>query len=324
MQRTEYEHQLLQKVIASIETHGGRKLLSSVILTGSFGRDEASYLISGEELRLISDVEIALVYRPGISKKSVAKLIHSVSQEFEEDLNLMGIGEGRVKGLHNYNYTLFSPKYKTVFTYDLVHGSKTIWGTDFLSDKKTTAILLDPYEAKRLVANRIGELVYLQSASPVGERDRLRKQWKGKVLLALASAWLIGKGEYVSSYAAQKAKIAEHREEVDAFFGEGFFSAYEKVFAFLREGAAPYEIEDDLLRGFVYQAQLAFDKAGVKKSKVTCFARQLKYRLKYVKAKMPYGIFGFENKILSALIAGYAEGDEHLDRLATIWFGVLC
>ena len=43
MRRAVYEEKLIDGIIASVEKHGGNDCLSSIVLTGSFGRGEPTY-----------------------------------------------------------------------------------------------------------------------------------------------------------------------------------------------------------------------------------------------------------------------------------------
>lgn len=70
MDKALYEEKLISGVVSSIEKYGGKNCLSSIILTGSFGRNEPTYsLNANKELQLKSDVEVALVF-PKSSQKN--------------------------------------------------------------------------------------------------------------------------------------------------------------------------------------------------------------------------------------------------------------
>lgn len=320
-----YEENLIKSVLNSIEQHGGRKCLSSIILTGSFGRGESTYEIdTDEQFHLKSDVEIALIFPDSSKKNIVEKLIREVSAEFEEDLNLMAVNEKRVRKVYNFNFSIRIPKYKTIFMYDLFNGSRTIWGQDFIKSKEVRLSDVDPYEAKRLVANRIGELVYLQThTDDVEKKEYLRKQWKGKLVLAIVSAWLICEGEYVSSYYGQYQRMKNKIADVEGTLGEEFFEEYDMVFRFLRENGPVYEIPDKKLIGYVQRIDQYFRKKGVGKSKVNSSSRVMKYVFKYAKTGMKYGIVGFENEILQALISHFWKKSDMAIKDADVWHRVL-
>lgn len=320
-----YEKNLIKAVLASIEKHGGRECLSSAILTGSFGRGEATYAIDGYgRFFLKSDVEIALVF-PNPSKKGIVeKLIRDVSVEFDEDINLMAIDEKRVRKAYNFNFSLRVPKYKTIFTYDLFNGSRTIWGRDFISSKKISPDDIDLYEAKRLVANRIGELAYLQNQTKdIEKMSYLRKQWKGKLMLAIASAWLVCEGEYVPSYHGQRTKITNRWADAECKLGRGFFEEYEKVFHFLRENGNAYEVPDIKLAMYVKQIDRYFKITRIGKPKVNSTSRIIKYFIRYIETDMRYGIIGFEDKILQALIYHFWNNSDEVTKDADVWHKVL-
>jgi hypothetical protein len=322
MNKEEYERQFFQKFLASLNNHGANKCLSSVILTGSFGRGEPTYQIVDGGFRLKSDVEIGLVYDGKDKRADVDLLISEVSREFKEDLNLMPIIQSRVEHVFNFNYTLRSPKFKTLFTYDLFNGSKAIWGKDFLALKNISLSSVDLYEAKRLVANRIGELTYLTSES----NDNvlyLRKQWKGKLLLAIVSAWLLMEGQYVSSYHAQLQKIDNDSEKVMKQFGKNFIPDYHAVFSFLRESGETAEISDEKMRDYVKCINDRFSEMNLKTPKVNSISRKIKYVVRYMKTSRKYGLFGFEDAILHLLITGYIKNDISVAEAADIWHKVL-
>lgn len=320
----EYESQLIKKVVERIEASGGKECLSSIILTGSFGRGEPTYTVDASgQIHLKSDVEIALIYPDTAKKGKVDVLIDAVSKEFIEDLNLMAINEKRLRKAYNFNCSIVIPKYKTIFTYDLFNGSKTVWGHDFIGEKEMVLADVDPYEAKRLVANRIGELIYLLNTSDSSQKECLRKQWKGKLVLAIVSAWLICEGSYVSSYHGQYDRLKMKESSVTSLFGENFFCDYDKVFAFLRESGTEFVVTDDELRQYVHQINKYFKNLQIKSSKVNSVSRIAKYLVKYMKTGMDYGIVQFENKILQALIDEYSNQGNGLEKVADVWYRVL-
>lgn len=324
MKQAVYEKKLIERIIASFEKHGGKDYISSIILTGSFGRGEPTYFIeSNGNIKLKSDVEIALVFPKLSQKKQIQQIIHNISAEFEENLNLMPINEYRVRKAYNFNFSFKVPKYKTIFTYDLFNGSKTIWGKDFLLEKNISLVNVDPYEAKRLVANRIGELVCLSQKKDEDEKNFLRIQWKGKLVLAIASAWLICNSEYVSSYCGQNENLRKNAERIEKLLGKEFWNEYNAVFLFLRESGEVYEVEDYKLTEYVRKIDQYFRKKNLRTPKINSSSRLLKYILKYSKTGIKYGITGFENSILQALIEDYWKQSERLYEDADIWYKVL-
>ena len=317
MNKEEYSQKLIDNVVSSILNLGGTDMLSSIILTGSFGRGEPTWTEDENgDVELKSDVEIALIRKPSVGQSRVVELIEKVKKEYKEDLNPMSFNESRVKKAYNYNYTFTEPRYKTLLTFDLFNGSKTVWGYDYLADKKVSIEDVDPYEAKRLVANRIGELVYLTQQN---DNDYIRKQWKGKLMLAIASAWLVLEKKYVSSYHGQY-NILTNDKTITEDLGPEFILDYKDTFKFLRECGPEYEVTDNSLREYVFKIDSIFENKNVGNPKVTNTMRWVKYFMKYVRTGLSYGIIGFENKILSSLISQYESEDlKKLQSTAQTW-----
>lgn len=319
--QAEYEKNLLQSVLSRLEHYGGSRLLSSVVLTGSFGRDEPTYVLSSNgKICLKSDVEIGLIFSGYVKKKQVIAVADQVAAEFSEELNFMPICARRIKKAHNYNFTVWSGKMKTLFTYDLYNGSKTIWGEKIIEKVPVTLEMVDLYEAKRLVANRIGEMIYHRST---GDEDYVQVQWQGKLVLALGSAWLLCSGLYESSYRRQYALLAEHKAEAERVFGDSFFADYEKAFLFLRQNREACYIQKESLMEYVKAADALFRQKGLKKPGSNSLSRMLKYWMKYVKMDRRFALVNFEDAILQALIAGYYRNDPELSQKAKLWKKVL-
>lgn len=324
MTKKDYQDNLVSRVIESIENHGGNNCLSSIVLTGSFGRYEPTFEIGSDgELQLKSDVEIALIFPRSNQKAAVDGIINSVSSEFAEDLNLMAINEKRIRKAYNFNFSIKPPKYKTIFTFDLFNGSKTVWGRDFIGEKDIRLADVDIYEAKRLIANRIGELIYLQNNADDDKKEYLRTQWKGKLMLAIVSAWLICEGKYVSSYHGQHERINQSEIAVSNKFGPQFLEDYDKVFSFLRENGEKYEIPDDLLIEYVKHMDRVFAEKKIVSPKINSLSRLAKYYIKYLKSGMKYGLCGFEDNILQSLITDYCNKSDKITEDANTWHNVL-
>lgn len=153
--------------------------------------------------------------------------------------------------------------------------------------------------------------------------DDLSRQWKCKVLLAIAAAWLIDSGAYVSSYHGQFDAMMNNREKVSAQLGDDFFRDYVQAFRFLREQGAPCEIDDCALRRYVKQMDESFQRKGLTAPQVNSTSREIKYFLRYAQCGFPKGLLHYENRILQDLIAEYADASPDLLRTAQIWKKVM-
>ena len=320
--QAEYEETLLQRIMDRIEYYGGREVLTSVVLTGSFGRDEPSYVQSANGgLCLKSDVEIGLVFSGPCKRNLVIALAEQVAQEFVEELNFMPMSVGRVKRAHNFNFTIWPSKTKTLFTYDLYNGSKTIWGERIIEKVPVSLKMVDLYEAKRLVANRIGELICCSNPK---EEDYMQAQWRGKLVLALGSAWLLCNGLYESSYRRQYTLLAKHKAKIEKEFGKSFFGDYEHAFLFLRQNRGFSCIQKESLMEYVKAADMLFRQLRLKKSESNSMSRKLKYWMKYLRTSREFGLINFEDAILQTLINAFYRDDPELPQVAKIWHNVLC
>lgn len=318
MSKEEYISILIKRLVDSILRHGGERLISSIIMTGSFGREEPTWSIDSEgSLVLKSDVEVSVVQNNFVKNRDIRELIMIVRNEFTEDINLMSFRERRLRHASNFNYSICKQRYKTLFTFDLYNGSKTIWGIDYLGNHRIAIDDVDPYEAKRLVANRIGEYAYLTQNN--SNDIYLKKQWKGKIVLAICSACLLLNKKYVSSYHGQREVFLAH-PELAQNLGDSFIQDYKCTFSFLRDGGELFEVDDNNLREYVKNINQEFKAAQLETPRVNNLMRLIKYSIKYLKTGCKYGIAGFENKILSSLLDDYVSGDmDSLNKTARIW-----
>ena len=315
MDRQEYEKQLISRVLAELERFGLKSCAVSVILTGSFGRGEETIDFSDGGAVLRSDVEIAVVFRRG-RKSETEKMIAEVVPLFDEELNLMTISERRVRKRHNFNYTVFEPKYKTIFTYDLYSGSKTIWGEDIIAKSEISAASIDKYEAWRLIANRIGEMCMAEDMG--GECVR----WRCKLLLADITAYLLVRGYYTPSFVKQKKEVLARRAELESVFGENIIRDYTKTVEFLREGGGQFDISEEILRNYTAAAAKYVENCGAKKPKVNCLMRKIKYFCKQLKNGFVY--FGdAETHILQNLVEKYVKKDKSIAKTAELWHNII-
>ena len=316
MRREAYEAQLFDRINKAFEAHQLSDCACSAILTGSFGRGEPTYRYSGEDVTLQSDVEIALIYRRSRDGKRLRTAMRAIASEFEEDLNFMAFPRRRIVRRHNYNHTLFTPRYCTLFAYDLFGASRTIWGETLLG-RSLPAERIDLYEAKRIVANRIGELLC------VPEEDvQSVAVWRAKLLLAIASAYLLCEGAYQSSYRAQHDEILRRKAALIGVLGHKFMVDYQAAFGYLREGADGFCVSDGNLRGYVAAIGDYLQQRGVAKPKTNSLSRRVKYCLRYLRFGGRGGLVGLEERILQALMEGFAAGAD-AGKYAAMWRAVL-
>ena len=315
------EEHLINKILNDFTTKKEINYIDSIIITGSFGRHEPTYQYIDNKYILKSDVEIAIIYSNFYKKRYLNKLINDFKQMYKEDLNFMLINKKRIMKVHNFNYSFITPKKKTLFTYDLFNGSYTLYGKDFLKNNFVKIGDIDLYEAKRIVANRIAELVYL-SSSPNDNNEFILAQWRAKTILALGTAWLLLNNKYESSYHSQKKLIELNKDKINNFFGDNFYYNYIKCFDLLRNNGEYYLIDNKYLLNYIIKINSLFNDSKLNKSKVNNLARKVKYFLKYILYKKDLNIFNIENRILSDVLVGYINNDNILYK-ANLWHNVI-
>lgn len=319
--RKKYQNNLYDRLLKSFEYHGVLNVITSVIITGSFGRDEETYEVTEDSIKLKSDVEIGVVYKTIKAGKFIWSKLDNIYNEFEEELNIMPLMERRMIKALNSNQSIISPKYKTMLTFDIFNGSKTIWGYDYINKKNVTINELDKYEAKRIVANRIGELTYLLKKEP--ENVYLKYQWYGKLMLAIGSAWLICNSKYASSATVQMQEILNNKEKINNLLGKSFVDEYYKCFMFLRQNGSVYKVKDQGLRMYIKNINQFLKKQELNKSLTTSTTRHIKYLRNYIKSREKCEFWNMENYILQGLIESYQNNSNDLYKFSNIWHNII-
>ena len=95
------------------------------------------------------------------------------------------------------------------------------------------------------------------------------------------------------------------------------------MFRFLRENGTEYEVADSILCSYVRQVDTYLKLRRIKRPKVNSISRTVKYCVRYLKTGMKYGLRGFEDSILQALITHYYNQDLTIEEDADVWHRVL-
>ena len=188
-----------EKVVKIVETLKDELISNfhpkSIILSGSFGRGEATVIEESGKPNFLSDCEITIIpYTYIFSRKKI--------DEFESNFyERTGLKVG-IWGATLSFYLLvpfFNKKMKpTMENHDLKYGSKIIYGKDYLgriSDFKPEDIPI--WEGIRLLFNRMAEaLEHFSFENPSKEMVF----WTDKIILACQDALLLSLGKYHHSY----------------------------------------------------------------------------------------------------------------------------
>jgi len=193
----------------------------SIVLTGSFGRDEPAVTINEGKLKFLSDCEICIVPNRYIPKKSIEKIKSNLSKMTGLNLTITrSIGLWIYSSLPVPNIISSKIWKRSIQRYDLKHGSKIIYGENCLQrtpDFKPEDIPL--WEGIRLVFNRMAEALKYFSIdglyTPEEEMELI--YWISKIIIACQDALLLSIGKYHPSY-----KIRNHmfQELFPQYFNE--------------------------------------------------------------------------------------------------------
>ena len=186
----------------------------SIILTGSFGREEGTVIEENGKLKFLSDCEIAVIPYKYILNRSK---INEFKSNFYDRTGLK-VGIGGVTLSFYLMIPFINKKMKpTMANYDLKYGSKVIYGKNYLEripNFKREDIPL--WEGIRLLFNRMAEaLEHFSFENPNKEMIF----WTNKIVLACQDALLLSLGKYHHSYRKRnemfKSLFSKHFSELE-------------------------------------------------------------------------------------------------------------
>ena len=179
----------------------------SIILTGSFGRGEATVIEENGKLKFLSDCEVILIPYKWIFNR---KKLDRFEQDFYERTGLKVEIWGFTPTLYLFLPFLNKKIGPTIANYDLKYGSKVIYGKNYL-DKipafKPEDIPL--WEGVRLLLNRMAEALEHFSLNP----SENMLFWTDKIILACQDSLLLLLNEYTPSYRERNErfiKVSKH------------------------------------------------------------------------------------------------------------------
>ena len=188
----------------------------TIILKGSFGREEATVTMDDEgTLNFLSDYEVEVISLSYLLSRILPIKKEKISLNIANESNL----EINLGGIKLSAYSLFPPLYKflkpTIANYDLKYGSKGIYGRNYLgsiTDFKPEDIPL--WEGIRLMFNRMAEALKYFSIDyltkyPSEEEERKMFFWINKIILACQDALLISAKKYHYSYKIRNEMFQE-------------------------------------------------------------------------------------------------------------------
>ena len=190
-----------------------KKNVNSILLYGSYGRNEGAFYLENDKIKPYNDYDILIVANANISKSKLLKI---------KDTLLSKIGINYIDISVKYQYNLLSLK-ANIFNYDLKNGSKIIWG-----DKSILETI------PKISKNQIGlidveTLYFTRQFTFIGVLDddikntksiysaRFFKYQMAKAIFAIVDSLLVERKKYDSSYIKRIKIITEGNFVSDEF-----------------------------------------------------------------------------------------------------------
>jgi hypothetical protein len=168
----------------------------AIILTGSFGRGEGTFISQNNKFALSSDFEICVVAE-GLKNRETCKILtEKLSKQLCADISIAWVTPERITKNKNGNAT-FGRSHPSILTYELKSGSKILYGQDVLSQNLTDPTKIPLWEGLRLLFNRMAESLVEQ---PSSDNQPYAEKWINKTLLACGDFLLLDKKLYHYSY----------------------------------------------------------------------------------------------------------------------------
>ena len=188
--------------------------IDSIILYGSYGRGEGAWIKSNGSYNPYNDYDVLIVL---IDKAKKPKNISSIKEDLLKKINIKWIDLSFI-----HLTSLLKNKSKSIFQYDLIHGSKVIFGNFNLLKKipKFNSSEINLNEGKLLFYTRLWPFVggaKLANDLHPSEARFFRYQM-AKVILASLDMMLLMRGLYESSYVKRcdiATLICEHENLLD-------------------------------------------------------------------------------------------------------------
>ena len=182
----------------------------SIILYGSTARGEASVMVEGERVHMLSDYEISVVGRfPGL-RRLCATLSHQMTSRLGVSTGINWMYPSRLQTNQTKNLA-FGQGSASIFMYELNSAGQTLYGQDLLKSSPP----IDPDEIPlgagiQLILNRMAEaLDYLPCSTTNKNHSRLDiVTWINKTVLACADALLLSAKCYHYSYQERGKRFA--------------------------------------------------------------------------------------------------------------------
>lgn len=190
----------------------------SIVLTGSFARDEGSVLATSNRFRVLGDMEFMVVFPLGVDRGPLQESLDQHAERLKRELSSRGVDcDLEFRAITSEYFRALRPH---IFGYELLAHGRTVWGdATFLSAiPKFPRRAIPKWDAWRMLNNRIVEQLewigQITSYSP----DKLLYIYYQliKCHIDLATSLLVFAERYEDTYAARSRAFAEWAAEEDS------------------------------------------------------------------------------------------------------------
>jgi hypothetical protein len=194
----------MQRIVTEITSQMDAQ---SIILRGSFGRDEGSVLVQDNKIRFLSDYEIDVATFSPRYRSLFAMLSQKLSTELGVTTSLRWVRPDFLT-TKRVGPIPMGPATSTISLYESRYGTRTLYGLNIAQD--SPAIYPDQIisqSATRLILNRMAEaLNFLPKSKSTNNLEIL--YWINKTILACAESLLLLWGQYHYSYKERGQRFA--------------------------------------------------------------------------------------------------------------------
>ncbi len=188
------------------EEYAGR--LRAIVLTGSLARDEATWVVDGDQARVLGDAEFLLVFADR-ARLPAAYDVHNLGRQMEHRLDRRAVQcPMRFTAVHGGYLRALPPH---IFTYELQTCGQVVWGESGILSliPRFAPADISLEDAWRLLCNRLVEHLEIASENaPVLGSTRPDAQYRtAKLYLDMATSLLVFLGVYEPTYRQREASL---------------------------------------------------------------------------------------------------------------------
>jgi len=201
--------------------------LRSIVLYGSYGRDEGSWIIQDNGThKPYNDYDILLVQNTNIGINNIELIRKRLAEEI--GIKWVDIGQITTKGLRKLR--------PSIYNYDLKYASKVIHGDNTVLEQipEIKSAELKFAEGEKLYFTRLYTLIGSLDERGLdqelaGEASRFFRNQMAKAVLAVVDVLLLAKGAYDASYRKRVERVAELYREKEDFLELSHWALQEKL-----------------------------------------------------------------------------------------------